>query len=118
MALVGALGGYALFLVVRRLLPRSNAGVVLAAGFAAACAPAMAALMFTAEYAVGGNGAAPLRTVATAMIGVHTIIGLGEGVITAMAVSVVVATRPDLVHGASRLRAARRTVLVAVEVAS
>jgi cobalt/nickel transport system permease protein len=106
MALVGALGGYALFVVARRLLPRSRSGVVLAAGFAAACAPVLASMAFTLEYAVGGNGAASLSTVATAMVGVHMLIGLGEGVITAMTVSAVIATRPDLVHGATRLRPA------------
>jgi cobalt/nickel transport system permease protein len=38
------------------------------------------------------------------MIGVHVLIGIGEGVITAMTVSAVLATRPDLVYGASTLR--------------
>jgi cobalt/nickel transport system permease protein len=37
------------------------------------------------------------------MIGVHLLIGIGEGVITAMTVSAVLASRPDLVYGARDL---------------
>ena len=35
-----------------------------------------------------------------------TLIGVGEGVLTALVVGSVVAVRPDLVHGARRIRAA------------
>lgn len=41
--------------------------------------------------------------VASAMIGVHILVGIGEGLMTAMAVSAVLTVRPDLVHGASHL---------------
>ncbi len=104
MALVGALAGYALFVVLRTLLPRTKGALVLAAGIAAALAPVMASVAFTLEYAMGGNGATSVRTVATAMIGVHVLIGIGEGVITAMTLAAVLVTRPDLVHGAKLLR--------------
>ena len=40
------------------------------------------------------------------MASVHTLIGVGEGVLTALVVGSVVAVRPDLVHGARRIRAA------------
>lgn len=103
MALIGALGGYLVFAAIRALLPKTKASVVAAAGVAAALAPTMAAIVFTAEYALGGNGAASLATVAKAMIGVHLLIGIGEGAITAMTISAVMATRPDLVHGAAHL---------------
>jgi cobalt/nickel transport system permease protein len=36
------------------------------------------------------------------MIGVHTLIGIGEGVITGLTVGAVLAVRPDLVRGAPR----------------
>jgi cobalt/nickel transport system permease protein len=47
------------------------------------------------------------------MVGVHTLIGIGEGVITALTVAAVLATRPDLVYGAAGLapRVADRRVL-------
>lgn len=101
MAFVGALAGYAVFLGLRRVLPARKSSVALAAGIAAGLAPNMAALVFMVEYALGGNGAAPFGTVLGAMLGVHTLIGIGEGVITAMTVTSVLAVRPDLVHGAS-----------------
>jgi cobalt/nickel transport system permease protein len=100
MALVGAFGGYAVFLLVRRLAGRSTASVATAAGVAAFTAPVLAAIAFTLEYAVGGNDAVSVRAVAASMIGVHVLIGIGEGLITAVAVGAVMATRPDLVHGA------------------
>jgi cobalt/nickel transport system permease protein len=46
------------------------------------------------------------------MIGVHVLIGIGEGVITALAVGAVMAMRPDLVYGARDLPVPpRRTAL-------
>ena len=48
---------------------------------------------------------APIETgkVLTAMVGWHVVIGIGEAVITALVVGAVVASRPDLVHGARHL---------------
>jgi cobalt/nickel transport system permease protein len=103
MAIVGSWVGYAIFLGVRRLLPARRSSVVPAAAVAAALAPVLAAIAFTVEYAIGGNGAASLGTVAVAMVGVHGLIGVGEGIITALTVSAVMATRPDLVYGARGL---------------
>ena len=100
MALVGALGGYALFLVARAVLPRTPGAVPLAAGVAAGLSTVLAATAFAAEYALGGTGDASTGTVLAAMVGVHTLVGVGEGVITAMTVGAVLAVRPDLVHGA------------------
>lgn len=106
MAFVGALAGYVVFLVIRRFLPARNSSIALASGIAAGLAPNMAALVFMLEYVAGGNNAAPFGTVLGAMLGVHTLIGIGEGVITAMTISSVLAVRPDLVHGASSVTSA------------
>ena len=59
-------------------------------------------MAFTFEYAIGGNGIASVQQVLLAMVGVHLLIGVGEGVITAMVLSAVLATRPDLVYVAPR----------------
>ena len=99
MALVGSFVGYGIFLGVRRPARRSSV-VVVASGIAAGLAPVLAAVFFTLEYAIGGNGAVSVGDLAAAMIGVHLLIGIGEGVITAMTVSAVLASRPDLVYGA------------------
>jgi cobalt/nickel transport system permease protein len=103
MSLVGAFVGYGAFLGLRRLLPARPASVPTAAGLAAGAAVVLAAGAFVLEYALGGTGGASTGTVAAAMLGVHALIGIGEGVITAMVVSAVLATRPDLVWGARDL---------------
>ncbi len=102
MALVGALAGYAVFVALRMLLPRTRGALVVAAGIAAALAPVMASVAFTLEYAIGGNGATSVRTMVTAMIGVHVMIGIGEGLITAMTLAAVLVARPDLIYGAKK----------------
>jgi cobalt/nickel transport system permease protein len=103
MALLTAFGGYAIFVVVRRVLRRAPSSVVLASGIAAAVSVVISAVAFTVEYAVGGTGTASVSTVAGAMVGVHVLIGIGEGVITGLVVGAVLATRPDLVWGARDL---------------
>jgi cobalt/nickel transport system permease protein len=103
MALVTAFGGYAVFVLARRVMSRTPSSVVLAAGIAAAVSVVLSAVAFTLEYVVGGTGTASVSTVAGAMVGVHVLIGIGEGVITALVVGAVLATRPDLVWGARNL---------------
>ena len=103
MALLTTFGGYALFVVARRLLPRAPSSVVLASGVAAAVSVVLSALAFIGEYSVGGAGTASVSTVAAAMLSVHVLIGIGEGVITGLVVGAVLATRPDLVWGARDL---------------
>ncbi|MET0726703.1 MAG: energy-coupling factor ABC transporter permease [Acidimicrobiales bacterium] len=104
MALVGGLLGYALFAGLRAVLPKTAPAVVLAAGLAAGASVVLSSLAFCVEYAVGGTGGASVGAVVAAMAGVHLLIGIGEGVITAMIVSSVLAVRPDLVWGARHLQ--------------
>jgi cobalt/nickel transport system permease protein len=91
--------------VIRTVLPASRSGVVVSSGLAAFVAPVLAAIAFTLEYAIGGNDVASVATVGWAMIGVHALVGIGEGVITALTVGVVLGVRPDLVYGAQDLQA-------------
>jgi cobalt/nickel transport system permease protein len=71
----------------------------------------LAALAFVGLYAVGGQAPIPLDRLATAMLGWHVLIGLGEAAITGLVVSAVLAVRPDLVHGARRVRESRELVI-------
>ncbi|HET6834471.1 MAG TPA: energy-coupling factor ABC transporter permease, partial [Acidimicrobiales bacterium] len=119
MALLTAFGGYAVFVVARRVLPRTSSSVVVASGVAAGVSVLISAVAFTTEYAIGGTGTAAVSTVAGAMVGVHMLIGIGEGVITGLVVGAVLATRPDLVWGARDLAFGRApTDSVPEEVAS
>jgi cobalt/nickel transport system permease protein len=105
MAVVGVFGGWAVFRLLRRVLPATKPSVVVSAGIAAGISVVLAASAFVVEYNIGGNGGVPVGTVLAAMVGVHTLIGIGEGVITALTVGVVLGVRPDLVYGASDLQA-------------
>ncbi len=100
MALVTAFGGYAVYVALRKVLPKTRAGVMVASGVAACLGVVLASIAFTIEYAIGGQGGASLRAVVGAMVGVHLLIGIGEGIITALTVGAVLAVRPDLVAGA------------------
>jgi cobalt/nickel transport system permease protein len=105
MSYAACLGGYAVFLAVRRLLPATREAIVASSAIAAWFSVVTAATVFSVYYAIGGNGGIDPETVATAMLGVHALIGIGEAVITGLTVAAVVAARPDLVAGAgARLR--------------
>jgi cobalt/nickel transport system permease protein len=103
MALVTAWAGYAVFKLVMGVLPKRLASVPSAAGIGAFVSVPVAAVVFVGIYAIGGTADISLGAVASAMIGVHLLIGIGEGIITALTVGSVVAVRPDLVYGARDL---------------
>ena len=98
MALIGVFVGYAVALAMRPLARRSRAGLLGTAFLAAFVGTVVASLGFVLEYAIGGAGATSLGTVSTLMVGLHALIGIGEGIITAATVGAVAAIRPDLVH--------------------
>jgi cobalt/nickel transport system permease protein len=111
MGVVTVVVGWAVFRLVQQLLPKRVALVAPAAASGALVSVPVAALCFTGLYAVGGQAPVPLGALLTAMLGWHVLIGVGEAVITLLAVGSIVAVRPDLVHGARRVLA-RRTLEV------
>lgn len=104
MAIVTTVVAYAVFKGLLAVLPRSRRSITAASFVAALLSVPAAAVVFTLIYAIGGTTDVSIGKVATAMIGVHVLIGIGEAVITALTVAAVVAVRPDLVHGARGLR--------------
>ncbi|WP_345412576.1 energy-coupling factor ABC transporter permease [Pseudonocardia xishanensis] len=98
MALIGVFTGYGIALLLRGLARRGRGGLVATAFVAAFVNTVVASLGFVLEYAVGGSGGAALGTVFGLMVGLHALIGIGEGVITAATVGAVAAVRPDLVY--------------------
>jgi cobalt/nickel transport system permease protein len=107
MGLVTVTVGWLVFRALQSALPKRPRMVAPAAALAAFVSVPVAALAFTALYAVGGQADIPLGTLAVAMLSWHVLIGLGEAVITGLAVASIVAVRPDLVHGARRVLQAR-----------
>lgn len=97
-AVISVFAGFAVALALRPLARRSRAGLIGTAFLAAFLGTVSASLGFVLEYAAGGAAGASLGTVVALMVGLHALIGIGEGVITATTVGAVAAIRPDLVY--------------------
>ncbi|PWW62687.1 energy-coupling factor ABC transporter permease [Actinokineospora spheciospongiae] len=98
MALIGTAAGFLVALGLKRFAARGRAGLVAVAFVAALVNTVVASLGFVLEFAIGGDAAFDLGTVAATILGVHVLIGIGEGMITALTVGAVAAVRPDLVY--------------------
>lgn len=95
MGLVGGVLSYGAFLVLRACLPSSRRGFLAAVAVAAWLSVVLTAAACAAELA--SSDRAPFALIMTAMIGVHTVIGVGEALITTATVAAVLAARPDLI---------------------
>jgi cobalt/nickel transport system permease protein len=96
MGVVTAFAGAAVFLAVTRVAGRGRRSV-LAAGFGAAWVSVMLAAVLTSVQ-LALSDTSPWSVVFPAMLGVHALIGIGEGLITSAAIALVVSARPDLVR--------------------
>ncbi|MFA3841492.1 energy-coupling factor ABC transporter permease [Streptomyces aureus] len=103
MAITTTVVAYLVFRGLVKVLPRGRRSITVASFVAALLSVPAAAVVFTLIYAIGGTTDVSIGKVATAMVGVHVLIGIGEAVITALTVGAVVAVRPDLVYGARGL---------------
>ena len=95
MALVNVLAGYAIYRIARRLA-EGRRGMVLGAAFAGWCATVLSAVVCAGQVAWSGKVA--WRLVFPAMAGVHMLIGIGEGAITALVLLAIVRARPELLE--------------------
>ena len=100
MGLVGVLVGWLVFAGVRSVLPKRLGLVAPAAAVGALVSVLAAAAVFTLLFALGGTAPVATDKVLVAMLSWHTVIGLGEALITGLVVASVIAARPDLVYGA------------------
>lgn len=103
MAVIGVAAGYGTATLLYRLARRKNSDLAVPligviAFVSALLGTVCAAMGFVAEYALGGAATTALGTVAAYMFGTHVLIGVGEGIITALTVMAVVRARPDLVY--------------------
>jgi cobalt/nickel transport system permease protein len=99
MAIVTGLVGWCLFRLMMRFLPKNWTSVLVSTFTAALVSVVASSIAFVVEYAIGGRGNVDVATVFGAMAGVHFLIGVGEGLITAVAVAAVGASRPELIAG-------------------
>jgi cobalamin biosynthesis protein CbiM len=102
LSVIAVLISFLVFKLMVKLLPKAKSAIPLAAGIAAFVSVPISASAFTLQYAIGGNGTAPVETVLIAMFSTHLLIGIGEAVITMLTVSAILASRSDLVYGWSR----------------
>lgn len=102
LSVIAVLVSFLVFKLMVKLLPKIKSAIPLAAGIAAFVSVPISASAFTLQYAIGGNGTAPVETVFIAMFSTHLLIGIGEAVITMLTVSAILASRSDLVYGWSR----------------
>ena len=94
MALIGVAVGYTAARLLLPIVRRLPVVAFVAALLGTVCASAG----FIVEYAIGGASGSTLGEVTWYMLGTHALIGIGEGIITAITVGAVAKARPDLVY--------------------
>ncbi|GAA1801778.1 energy-coupling factor ABC transporter permease [Luedemannella flava] len=104
MAAIGTAAGYLLVVALLRVLPTTRTGLTVTAFVASVVSVVAASQGFVLQYWLGGTTELALPTVSLTMAGVHTLIGIGEGLITATTVATVARVRPDLVYALRRFR--------------
>jgi len=95
MAFVGAVVGGGIYRLVRRFTPGLR-GCITAVFFASWLSTVLAAATCAGELT--WSGTLPARLVFPAMIGVHALIGIGEGLITALVILTIARVRPELIE--------------------
>jgi cobalt/nickel transport system permease protein len=96
MAIIGGACGGAIYQLVARLINRDLFGRLVAATFAAWCATVLASISCAGQLAASGTLAWSVAF--PTMAGVHALIGVGEGIITALVLAAVWTSRPDLLN--------------------
>jgi cobalt/nickel transport system permease protein len=110
MGLITVVIGYGLY---RAVFGRSRRVKLVVAGFAAWLSVMAGALATALELWLSGTS--NLQTVTLAMLGVHTLIGIGEGLITVAALSFILQTRPGLIgEGSAAGRGGRGWALAGI----
>ncbi len=99
MSVIGVWVGYGAFLLAKKFLPKNKSSITVAAFVAGIISVPAAAAGFVLQYAIGGTATFSVSAVLAGMISTHVLIGIGEGIISALAVGAVMASRSDLVYG-------------------
>ncbi len=101
MGLIGTFGGFYLYQSIRYVLGRSTArGIQVGAAIAAWVSVMVAAIVCAFQLALSGT--VPLNVALPAMVGWHALIGIGEALITVVALGFVQRNRPDLLFDPPR----------------
>ncbi len=95
MALAGSLAGYAIYALVRRVI-RSPAGDVAGAVIASWFSVQLAATLCALE--LWWSGTYPLAAALPALLIVHSVIGVGEALITGSVVAFLLSVKPSMLY--------------------
>ncbi|MDQ8041942.1 energy-coupling factor ABC transporter permease [Cellulosimicrobium sp. XJ-DQ-B-000] len=96
MAVVGTLVGWAVTRGVLRATRGRGAAAAAGAGAGALVSVPVSAAVFAGLFAVGGTVPVPVGELVGQMLGVHLLVGLGEALITAGVVGLVLAVAPGV----------------------
>lgn len=94
MGVIGCLISFYIYKGILLPFKGSRTGILLAGGIAAWCSVVVASAMAALELVI--SGMVPFAVALPAMAGVHALIGIGEGLITAAVLGLVLSTRADL----------------------
>lgn len=95
MGVVGGFLGYYVNTIIQ-LFIHGRKGTLIGSFTAAWCSIVLSAICCAIE--LGVSGTIPLKLGIPAMAGIHAIIGIGEGLITAATLSLLARVRPDLLN--------------------
>lgn len=105
MGLIGTFGGYYLYKAVRSAIGFNTwRGMAIGTGVAAWSSVVAASLICAIQLALSGT--VPLSVAISAMLTWHVLIGIGETIITLIAVSYIWRTRSDLLYDPPRQKSA------------
>jgi cobalt/nickel transport system permease protein len=85
-----------------KFIGKNKTSIVSVSVLAGILSVVFSSIAFTIQYAIGGTISIPVGTVLLAMVTTHFIIGLGEGIITALIVTLLIRVRPDLIYAYER----------------
>lgn len=101
MGIIGVAVSYTAYQVIRSLMGDTRRTVLIGGFISAWLSIFIAALAVALQLAL--SGISPANIAIPAMAGIHALIGIGEGLITAGALGFILAARPDLIrNGAAR----------------
>jgi cobalt/nickel transport system permease protein len=112
MGVLTAFTGYWVYRLGRRLFGDSRLVMVIAGFVGAWLSVEVSAIATALQLAVSGTS--PLTIALPTMAGVHALIGIGEGLITVGALTLIAATRPDLLTGGEMATGQRSSAWVTV----
>ena len=85
-----------------KFIGKNKTSIVSVSVLAGILSVVFSSIAFTIQYAIGGTISIPVGTVLLAMVTTHFIIGFGEGIITALIISLLIRVRPDLIYAYER----------------